>query len=279
MDPSPGNELELVFEAATFAIRQGREAALATVVGAEGSTPRHVGARMLVYRDASIVGTIGGGAFEHRVIQLCLEALKTGETLRQKWDLASDVGMACGGFLEVLAEPLGVRRPFHLFGGGHVARCVASALLPLGFRVSVYDDRAEWANAERFPNCEVLVGDMLEHARRIDATERTWFLLATRGHTFDWMLLEHLAPRPWAWLGLLGSRAKIRWFLDRLADQGVPEDKLHRVSAPTGLDIGSETPEEIAISIAAELVAHYRATNRPTLALAEGLRRGCALSP
>ena len=248
-----------VFEAVLRDMRAGCKAALLTVISATGSAPRHAGARMLVREDGSSVGTIGGGAVEHRAMQEARKAIEEGRTVRFAWDLGKDLGMVCGGSMEIFIEPLIRPRRFHVFGAGHVSVPTTAILRSLGFHVVVIDHRNDLAREERFPGCEVRCEDPIAFLDTHESTPDGWYLLISHSHMIDEQLLEHLARRPWAYLGLIGSRSKVARFLLHLRKEGVPQAILDNISAPVGLDIGAETPEEIAVAIAAEVVCQLRA--------------------
>lgn len=258
-----------VFVAAVEALQVGRRAALATVILAGGSTPRSAGARMLVLEDGSIVGTIGGGSVEHRVIALALEVLETGRPARFSAHLTRDLGMCCGGKMEVYVEPLQPRERFVLFGAGHVAQALAPLLVALEYDVTVVDAREEFATPERFPGCDVRCTDPRALAEALPGGELDHWFIVTHDHGLDQDLGEILLPKPCAWIGMIGSRAKIARFLVRYRAAGLDERLFAKLSAPVGLDLGAETPAEIAVSVAAELVRVRRRCERPPLPLSE----------
>lgn len=256
-----------VFAAAAEAWRLGRRAAFATVIGAQGSTPRVGGSRMLVRDDGTLVGTIGGGELERRAIEVAARVLVTGRPERLEVHLTRDLGMCCGGRMEVYVEPLERRLPITLYGAGHVAAATAPLLVALDYAVTVVDARDELATAERFPGCEVVVDDPLAHARRETGHDDAHWLVATHDHRLDQDLVEHLLPLPCAWIGMIGSRAKVARFLVRYRAAGLEEKLFRKLCAPVGLDIGAETPQEIGVSIAAELVRVRRRADRPPVPL------------
>lgn len=245
----------------------GEHVALATVIGVDGSAPRAAGARMIVWPDGRISGTIGGGNFEHQVTRVALDALRDGRPRRYAVHLTRDLGMCCGGAMEVYIEPMGPRERMIVFGAGHVAKPTASIARDLGFDVTVVDEREDQADPERFPGVTLVTEDPRRYARRLVTDARTYILVVTHDHALDQDLLELLLPRTWAWLGLIGSRAKIAKFFIRLRAAGVDEALFARVSAPVGLDLGAETPEEIAVAIAAEVVRVRRGVSRPPVPL------------
>jgi xanthine dehydrogenase accessory factor len=169
--------------------------------------------------------------------------------------------------MEVFIEPLQSREPFYIFGAGHVAAATAPALCALDFSVTVIDDRPEWSSEERFPTTTLRHDDPVNFATSLTTGPRTWLLIVTHDHQTDQHLLRALIAKPFAWLGMIGSRAKVARFRRRLAVAGVSEENLSRLSAPVGLDIGAETPAEIAVSIAAEVIRVRRQCDRPGLPL------------
>lgn len=258
-----------VLQAAAEAMQSGRAAALVTVVGVNGSAPRASGARMLVYGDGEIVGTVGGGTFEHRLIAQAVEAIAEGRPRRYAVHLTRDLGMCCGGAMEAFIEPLAPVEHLVIYGAGHVGAAVAALARTLGFDVTVVDERDEWLTAGRFPGCTRLLGDPLRQLDGLPWGPLAYHLIVSHSHALDQDLVERLLPRPLAWLGLIGSRTKIARFFLRLQASGMDPALFRRLSAPVGLDIGAETPEEIAVAIAAELVRVRRRSARPTLALSE----------
>lgn len=258
-----------VFAAAIDAVRSGTPSALATVILAGGSTPRSAGARMLVRSDGSTVGTIGGGAVEYRVVAEALEAIAQGRPRRFEAHLTRDLGMCCGGRMEVYIEPLTPRERVVLFGAGHVARALAPLLVALDFDVLVVDERDDYATPERFPDCDVRCADPRAFAAALPGGPREHWFVTTHDHQLDQDLVEALLPRECAWLGLIASRAKVARFLVRYRAAGLDPSLFRKLSSPAGLDLGAETPAEIAVSIAAELVRVRRRSARPPAPLSE----------
>jgi len=225
---------------------------------------------MLVYADGSTVGTIGGGQLEHRVIEACQEAIDAGVPQRFKANLVQDLGMCCGGSTEVYIEPLRTRLPMVIYGAGHVAHALAPLLATLDFDVEIVDPRDELATRERFPAARLELSDPIAHAEAQQGGPEACWLVVTHDHALDQAIIERLLPKPCAYLGMIGSRAKVSRFLVRYRAAGLDEALFHKLSAPVGLDIGAETPSEIAVSIAAELVRLRRgAHSRPPTPLSE----------
>ncbi|MEL6347614.1 MAG: XdhC/CoxI family protein [Myxococcota bacterium] len=255
-----------VFEAAARAIRNGSAAALATVIGGKAA-PRTTDARMLIFADGETVGTIGGGVVEHRVRELALQVIATGRPRRYHAASEAEPGMGCGGDMEVYVEPLQVRTPMTIFGAGHVAHATARLLQTLNFFVTIVDDRSALAAPERFPGCAVHVASPLAFVETVETTPASHFLLMTHLHMRDRDLLRSLVTKPHAWIGMLGSRRKISQIFHRLAEDGIAEAQMDRLHTPVGLDIGAETPDEIAVSIAASLIATRRGAAVPVRTL------------
>lgn len=259
-----------LWRALARAAEAGEAVVLCTVIGVNGSAPRSAGARMVVWADGRTLGTVGGGTFEARVTTAALEALGHGQPRRYSVHLTRDLGMCCGGAMDVYLEPLRPTDRLLLFGAGHVARPTALFAREAGWAVTVVDDRDELNTEERFPGCERVVKDPRAYARALTGDPRTWVFIVTHEHQLDQDVLESCLPHAWAWLGMIGSKTKVARFRLRLEAAGVPREALARVSAPVGLDLGAETPEEIAISVLAELVRVRRGVTRPATPLREG---------
>jgi xanthine dehydrogenase accessory factor len=244
----------------------GESAALCIIVHTQGSTPRHVGSKMLVYPDGRVLGTIGGGELESRVIQEAFSALQEGKPRRLQYRMADpeqgDPGV-CGGQLEVYVEPISPRPTLLVVGVGHVGQAVAHLGHWLGFRVVVSDDRPEFCNPEVVPEAEefhpVPLKELPKHFR---ITPQTYLVLTTRGVTIDVPGLPALLETPAAYIGVIGSRRRWETTRRELQAAGVPEEKLERVVSPIGLDIAAETPEEIAVSILAQIILFRRGGER-----------------
>jgi len=253
-----------VFAALGEALTNGEEVALVTIVSANGSTPQRVGAKMLVFADGRIVGTIGGGCYENEALWTARESLKTRKAVTVKYELADDFaaesGLICGGQMEVFIEPIEPSPAVYIFGGGHVGQFVGRVAHDAGFRVHVIDDREKFANRERFPEAaEIVVEDIPTWLANTSLPSTAYAVVVTRGHRHDLDALRALAPRHLRYLGLIGSRAKVKRIYDVLVEDGtVAIEQLTNVHAPIGLDIGAVTPQEIAVSIVAELIAVRR---------------------
>ncbi|MFT6378100.1 MAG: xanthine dehydrogenase accessory factor, partial [bacterium] len=232
----------LVLQAAADAIRKGRPAALVTVIDQQGSTPRHSGARMLVYADGTSVGTVGGGAFEHEVMQRAVLAIQKHNCDRYSVHLTLDLGMCCGGRMEAFIEPLDISAAATVFGAGHVAHAVVPLLTKLGYRVTVVDERDEWLTAERFESVDRQCVDPRAFAEAMPPDPTGIVLILTHDHPLDEDLIHTLLPRDYPWIGMIGSRAKRARFKTRWLATGLDPTVFASLRSPVGLDIAAQTP-------------------------------------
>lgn len=251
---------EDIFRAALAALEQGRDAALVTIVKTGGSTPQRVGAKMLVYADGETLGTIGGGCYESDAALKAREALRTRRAQLVRYelndDMAAESGLICGGQMEVYIEPLERASHLYVVGAGHVSGYLGRFAAQTGFRVHVIDDRERFANRERFAEASEIIVDTIPDAlERVQWPSNSFVVVVTRGHRYDLDALRALMGRPFRYVGMIGSRAKVKRIFDELLATGCPAEWLKAVHAPIGLDIGAVTPAEIAVSILAELVA------------------------
>ena len=249
-----------VFDALGKALERGESVALVTIVQTHGSTPQRVGAKMLVFPDGRMVGTIGGGCYENDAFWKAREVLTTRRPRLVKYelsdDLAEDTGLICGGQMDVYIDPIEPSPLLYLVGAGHVAYHLGRLAATVGFRFRVIDDRQKFANRERFPDADEIVVDSIpEWLHRTELPPQAYVVILTRGHRHDLDALRALAPRDLRYLGLIGSRAKVARLYDALLAENLPAECLRRVRAPVGLDIGAVTPQEIAVAILAELIA------------------------
>jgi xanthine dehydrogenase accessory factor len=237
------------------------------VTKSEGSTPRHVGSKMLVYPDGKFIGTVGGGELESRVIAAAIQTIHNGNVQTLAYSMADpargDPGV-CGGQVEVFVEPILPPPLLIVIGAGHVGRAVAHLAKWLGFRVAVSDDRAELCTPEVIPDADAyypVTMDKLPGQANID--HRTILILTTRGSGVDTAGLAPLLDSPAAYIGVIGSRRRWATTAKALKEKGISEEKITRVHSPMGLELQAETPEEIAVSIMAEvLMIRDRGTGR-----------------
>jgi xanthine dehydrogenase accessory factor len=259
--PSPG-DAGTVLAAAAAAVARGASGAMATVLERYGSAPGTPGQKLyLSTEDGTCVGTVGGGAVERAVLGRLVtvaDAARAGDRAAvahevRTFTLGAELGMCCGGRLVVLVEPLVGLVPTLIVGAGHVATATAPLLAKVGFAVTVVDAREAWAEEGRIDGVRMAAGDYDEVGR--DVPTRGVCLVMTHDHALDQRALEWALRRGYAFVGGVGSRAKAERTRQRLEAKGFAEADRARVRMPIGVDIGARTPAEIAISIAAELVA------------------------
>jgi xanthine dehydrogenase accessory factor len=260
-----------VLEAALIAEESGAPAALVTVIATEGSTPQKAGAKMLVYPDGRIVGTIGGGCVEAEMTWRARQAIESRKPQVASYDLTPDQagedGLVCGGRMQVFIEPIEGTPTLCLFGAGHVAQPLARMAKAAGFRVQVADDRIKFANRERFPDVDLLlVDDFASAARQMTLGPNTYAVVVTRGHKGDTEALRAVVGKGLRFVGLLGSRPKLVHLASALEESGVPPEELAEIHCPLGIEIGAVSPEEIAVSVLAQMIAVRRAVPASAIA-------------
>lgn len=249
-----------VFAAVNDALERGESAALVTIVSTTGSTPQRVGAKMLVFGDGRMVGTIGGGCYENDAFGKAREAIQNRRPQLVHYELdddfAQETGLICGGQMSVYIEPIEPSPELYVIGAGHVGYSLATMAHEVGFKVHVVDDREKFANRERFPHAaEVVTEDIPTWIARTHLQPHAYVVVVTRGHTNDLDAIRALVSRDLRYLGLIGSRAKVARIYTELKSEGVDVAAMKQVHAPIGLDIGAVTPQEIGVSILAELIA------------------------
>jgi xanthine dehydrogenase accessory factor len=247
--------------------QSGRRGAVATIVNVRGSIPSFKTAKMLVRDDGSIVGTIGGGCVEADVWQAAREVMESERPRTLTFDLNNDpkydTGLVCGGTLEIFIEPVLPPAELYIFGAGHVAAALYRVARIAGFDVTVIDDREAYANRERFPDAQQVIAEDFEKAMaQIKPSESSYIVAVTRGHKDDMRVLRWAVQTPARYVGMIGSKRKTITIFKELQQEGLPAKLFDRVHAPVGLDIGAITPEEIAVSITAELIARRRNVER-----------------
>lgn len=250
-------EPEDIFKLLSDAVAQGRGAALVTVISAAGSTPRECGAKMLVFEDASIAGTVGGGKLEALAITEARKALKEGLSRKAAFDLTpKGIGMECMGrvelFIDVHAAPLRLL----ILGAGHVGQKIAQAAALAGIPCDVADERDDFANRERFPAASRILVERPDRAvKKAGVDEKTYVVIVTRGHALDQECLAAALKTKAPYIGMIGSRSKVPTVFKNLNRKGLHPEKDKRVFSPIGLDCGGKSPGAIAVSVLAEVLA------------------------
>lgn len=237
-------------------IEKGKELAVATITKANGSTPRGVGTKMAVLSDGTIYGTIGGGPLEKKVIDLCIEAIKEGKSRSVSFPLSTKgVEMICGGDVELFIDVYKNKPKLLIAGGGHVGYAIYNVAALLNFNIVVFEDREEFLTRERFPNAyELVLGKIDEELKKYPIDNNTYIVIVTRGHKYDEESLEAVVNSDAKYIGAMGSKKKVITMMKNLKDKGISKEKLNKVYSPIGLKISDESPEEIALSIMAEIL-------------------------
>jgi xanthine dehydrogenase accessory factor len=252
------SEDRAVYEALIAAKDKGELAALATVIHVQGSVPRHAGSKMLVRQDGSIVGTVGGGGMESQVIKEALAAMQDGQTRMPSYTLhdpaKGDPGI-CGGTIQIFIEPIAAAPTLLVIGGGHVGKALAELGLWLGWRVVLSDDRPDFCNPNYVAGlADYVVCKPAEIAEKTPINSQTYIAAVTRGMPIDVNLIPVLLATNAAYIGVIGSRRRWALTMKTLREEhGLSEADFKRVYAPIGLELNAETPQEIAISIMAQI--------------------------
>lgn len=259
-----------LFEEIVKLRHDGRRAALATIVHTNGSIPSYESSRMLVRDDGSIAGTIGGGCVEAEVWAAAKDVMQSEAPRKMVFNLnheaTYDNGLICGGTLEVFVEPILPQPMLYLFGGGHVSMAVAKAAGNVGFAIGVIDDRETFANRERFPTAQEIHTTYEDAFAKIHPNTATYLVIVTRGHKEDMRVLSWAVRTDARYIGMIGSKRKVLSVYKALEQDGYRPEEFQRVYAPMGLEIGALSPEEIAISVVAELIAVRRNATAPAAA-------------
>ena len=252
-----------ILEELAAAWREGRQCILATIAATRGSVPRQTGTKMIVYPGGAISGTIGGGKFEALIVADCLAALDTGAAVLKSYVLREDepgsFGAICGGEVTVLIEPQGLTEALYLIGAGHCSQALARLAGICGFRVTIVEDRAELVDGIESANSKITGIPAAEFIASRDWHLSDAIVLVSRNYQLDRDALEAaLAKTGFGYIGMIGSRRKVLRVYDELRKRGVDPTAFEKVHAPIGLDIGADSPEEIAVSILAEILAALR---------------------
>jgi len=243
----------------------GEDAAICTVISVAGSTPREEGAKMLVRADGSIVGTIGGGAVEKASIKEALEVMRKGRAKKFEYVLnaSGDLGMICGGNTEVFIEPVLATPELFIFGAGHIGLSLAPMAKMVGFKVTVIDEREEYASTERFPDARVMLVEIQTAYEQLQVGDGDYVVIVTHGHKGDEVALEGALKTKAKYIGMIGSKSKNKAVFENLERKGFSKDSFSRVFAPIGVRIKAQTPEEIAVAILAEMISVRRGGAEP----------------
>src|ERR1700726_3631021 len=244
--------------------RLGQKAAIATIVQVRGSIPSYESAKLLVREDGSLVGTIGGGCVEAEVWNAAREVMDTGKPRHLSFNLGQDAaydnGLICGGQLDVFVEAVIPPPHAFIFGAGHISKSLSKVAALAGFATSIIDNRDTFANRARFPEAdEIFAEEYAEVCPKLPINETSYVVIVTRGHRDDMRVLRWAVGTQARYIAMIGSKRKVINVVKELEKEGVPRSAFERIFAPMGFEIGAITPEEIAISVVAEMIALRRA--------------------
>jgi xanthine dehydrogenase accessory factor len=243
--------------------KSGQKCALATIVQVKGSIPSFESAKLLVREDGSMMGTVGGGCVEAEVWNTAREVLDTERPRNLSFNLGQDAaydnGLICGGQLNIFVEPVIPQPRAYIFGGGHVSKSISKVASMAGFSTVIVDDREAFANAERFPEAEETHAEEYEAVfPRLNINSSSYLIIVTRGHRDDMRVLRWAVTTPARYIAMIGSKRKTISVIHELEKEGMARELFEKIFAPMGLDIGAESPEEIAVSVVAEMIAARR---------------------
>jgi xanthine dehydrogenase accessory factor len=253
-----------VYEEVVRLRRLGQKCALATIVEVNGSIPSYESAKLLVREDGSMVGTIGGGCVEAEVWNAARDVMQTERPRHMNFtlgqDAAYDNGLICGGQLSVFVEPVVPQPRAFIFGAGHISKSISKVAAIAGFATVVVDNREAFANRERFPEADEVFAEEYEDVfPKLPIRDTSYVIIVTRGHRDDMRVLRWAAQTNAKYIAMIGSKRKVIGVVRELEKEGFPRSVFERIFAPMGLEIGAITPEEIAVSVVAEMIALRRA--------------------
>ncbi|MEO7649130.1 MAG: XdhC/CoxI family protein, partial [Bryobacteraceae bacterium] len=241
----------------------GQKCAIATIVQVRGSIPSYESAKLLVREDGSMAGTIGGGCVEAEVWNAAREVIETERPKHMSFNLGQDAaydnGLICGGQLDVFIEPVIPPPRAFIFGAGHISKSLSKIVSMAGFSSTIIDDRDSFANRDRFPEAdEIFAAEYEEVFPKLPINETSYLIIVTRGHRDDMRVLRWAVSTNARYISMIGSKRKVISVIKELEKDGIPKESLRRIYAPMGLEIGAISPEEIAVSVAAEMIAVRR---------------------
>ncbi len=242
----------------------GQKCALATIVQVKGSIPSYESAKLLVREDGSMFGTIGGGCVEAEVWNVAREVIASGAPAQPELQPAGktaayDNGLICGGQLQIFVEPVVPAPCAYIFGGGHISKSLSKVANLAGFAVSVIDDREAYANRDRFPDAQSVYAEEYDAVfPKLSILDTSYIVIVTRGHRDDMRVLKWAVTTEARYIAMIGSKRKVISVIKELEKEGIPRSAFERIFAPMGFEIGAISPEEIAVSVVAEMIAVRR---------------------
>ncbi|MCX6279386.1 MAG: XdhC family protein [Bacteroidetes bacterium] len=247
--------MQNIFAKTDEIIRSAKPAALCVVISTEGSTPRKAGSKMLVYSDGSVFGSVGGGSVEKQVVEFALKLIGAGKPEKFVFNLEDDLGMHCGGCMEVYIEPVNPLQKLFIFGAGHIGRALAHYAKDFGFSITFFDPREKIFEMPGFEDFICVNKEYFEAIGEASFDQNTYIVIVTPKHSFDEEILARVALKEHAYVGMLGSSRKVAMARQRFLDEQIlTEEQLNAIDMPVGIKFRAETPDEIAISILAKLI-------------------------
>ncbi len=252
-----------VYEEAVRLRKLGQKCAIATIVQVRGSIPSYESAKLLVREDGSMAGTIGGGCVEAEVWNAAREVIETEKPKHLSFNLGQDAaydnGLICGGQLDIFVEPVLPIPGAFVFGAGHISKSISKIATLAGFSTTIVDNRESFANRERFPEAgEIYAEEYEEVFPKLPVNETSYLIIVTRGHRDDMRVLRWAVTTPARYIAMIGSKRKVIGVIKELEKEGIAPESFERVFSPMGLEIGAVSPEEIAVSVVAEMIAVRR---------------------
>jgi xanthine dehydrogenase accessory factor len=232
-----------------------KPAALCLVTSTQGSSPRKAGSKMIVFDDGTIIGTIGGGSIEKEVIDEAMKVIKQKTTCYKEYKLKNDVGMLCGGSMNVFIEPISKQQKLIIFGAGHISRTLSKFAIELGFSVTVIDERPGIMEDSSFENCVKLNMIFNDAIEKIEFDDNSYIVIVTHKHANDSNVLKLVCKKKFAYLGMIGSKVKVAEVKKEfIKDKILTEEQFNMIDTPIGIKLAANTPQEIAICILAKLI-------------------------
>jgi xanthine dehydrogenase accessory factor len=265
-----------IYEEVVRLRRLGQKCALATIVQVNGSIPSYESAKLLVREDGSMLGTIGGGCVEAEVWNVARDVMQNERPRHMNFSLGQDAaydnGLICGGQLSVFVEPVVPQPRLYVFGAGHISKSISKIATLAGFATVIVDNREAFANRERFPEADEIFAEEYEDVfPKLPIRDTSYLVIVTRGHRDDMRVMRWAVGTNAKYIAMIGSKRKVIGVVKELEKEGIPREAFERAFAPMGLDIGAITPEEIAVSIVAEMIAMRRAPESDWRALSKSV--------
>jgi xanthine dehydrogenase accessory factor len=265
-----------IYEEVVRLRRLGQKCALATIVQVNGSIPSYESAKLLVREDGSMLGTIGGGCVEAEVWNAARDVMQNERPRHMNFSLGQDAaydnGLICGGQLSVFIEPVVPQPRLYIFGAGHISKSISKIATMAGFATVIVDNREAFANPERFPEADEVFAEEYEDVfPKLPIRDTSYLVIVTRGHRDDMRVMRWAVGTNAKYIAMIGSKRKVIGVVKELEKEGIPREAFERAFAPMGLDIGAITPEEIAVSIVAEMIAVRRAPESDWRALSKSV--------